>query len=311
MVFRTDGRKVAMGSSTGPPPGATATKSPPTGRVMDVLAALAGSPDARTSAELAKSCGISTSTCALVLAELEERTWVTRRGDRRYALGSGLFGLVHGLRAQFPLLDRGRDALSFLHTALGAGCSMSEIGKTHLSTVDAVGHGTDGAHAVGQRFPIGPPFGLVAMAWRDEDVIDGWLRRVTPRLTDADIAAHRQVLADIRARGYGAWRFDAAHTSLHDRLAAVLASLEPTTQVTRELTTLMTIVTLQSVTRILETDLASTEFVVLPIFGSDGQPEYQIEIHLGGRDELALADLDAVLRHAQSMLSPAVSLFSV
>ncbi|MGA8327885.1 MAG: MarR family transcriptional regulator [Mycobacterium sp.] len=278
---------------------------------MDVLAALADSPDGRISAELAKSCGISTSTCALVLAELEERNWVARRGDRRYTLGSGLFGLVHGLRAQFPLLDRGRDALSFLHTTLSAGCSMSKIGSTHLTTVDAVGHGTDGAHAVGQRFPIGPPFGLVAMAWRDEDAIDAWLRRVTPRLTDADIAAHRQVLAEIRDRGYGAWRFDAAHTSLHDRLAAVLASLEPTAQVTRELNTLMTIVTLQSVTRVLETELSSTEFVVVPIIGSDGQPEYQIEIHLGGRDDLALADLDAALRHAQALLSPGVGSFSV
>jgi len=311
MTFRTDGRKVAMGSSTPPQPGTATSKSPPTGRVMNVLVALSESPDGRTSAELAKSCGISTSTCALVLAELEERAWVIRRDDRRYTLGSGLFGLVHGLRAQFPLLDRGRDALSYLHTTLGAGCSMSKIGTTHLSTVDAVGHGTDGAHAVGQRFPIGPPFGLVAMAWRDEDAIGGWLRRVTPRLTDADIAAHRQVLAEIRDRGYGAWRFDAAHTSLHDRLAAVLASLEPTAQVTRELNNLMTIVTLQSVTRVLETELASTEFVVLPIFGRDLQPEYQIEIHLGGPDELALADLDAALRHAQAMLSPWASSLSV
>jgi len=32
---------------------------------------------------------------------------------------------------------------------------------------------------------------------------------------------------------------------------------------------------------------------------------------LGGRDELALADLDAALRHAQAMLSPAVSSLSV
>ncbi len=308
MTFRTDGKKVAMASST--PLHATA-KSPPTGRVMDVLAALADSPQGRTSAEVAKSCGISTSTCALVLAELEERSWVARRGDRRYTLGSGLFGLVHGLRAQFPLLDRGRDALSFLHTTLGAGCSMSKIGTTELTTVDAVGHGTDGAHAVGQRFPIGPPFGLVAMAWRDEDAIDAWLRSVTPRLTDADITAHRRVLAEIRDRGYGAWRFDAAHSSLHDRLAAVLASLEPTAQVTRELNTLMTIVTLQSVTRVLETDLPSTEFVVLPIFGSGGQPEYQIEIHLGGRDELALADLDAALRHAQALLGTGVGSLSV
>ena len=296
-----------MDSSTAQPSAAGPAKSPPTARVMDVLAALADSPDGRTSAELAKRCGISTSTCALVLAELEGRTWVTRRDDRRYTLGSGLFGLVHGLRAQFPLLDRGREALTYLHTTLGAGCSMSKIGGTHLTTVDAVGHGTDGEHAVGQRFPIGPPFGLVAMAWRDEQAVDGWLHRVTPRLTDADIAAHRLVLAEIRDRGYGAWRFDAAHTSLHDRLAAVLASLEPTTQVTRELNTLMTIVTLQSVTGVLETELPSTEFVVLPIFGRDSQPEYQIEIHLGGRGESTLPDLDEALHRAQALLRPGVA----
>jgi DNA-binding IclR family transcriptional regulator len=296
-----------MDSSTAQPSAAGPAKSPPTARVMDVLAALADSPDGRTSAELAKRCGISTSTCALVLAELEGRTWVTRRDDRRYTLGSGLFGLVHGLRAQFPLLDRGREALTYLHTTLGAGCSMSKIGGTHLTTVDAVGHGTDGEHAVGQRFPIGPPFGLVAIAWRDEQAVDGWLHRVTPRLTDADIAAHRLVLAEIRDRGYGAWRFDAAHTSLHDRLAAVLASLEPTTQVTRELNTLMTIVTLQSVTGVLETELPSTEFVVLPIFGRDSQPEYQIEIHLGGRGEWTLPDLDEALHHAQALLRPGVA----
>jgi len=102
-------------------------------------------------------------------------------------------------------------------------------------------------------------------------------------------------------------RADAAYTSLHDRLTAVLASLEPTAQVTRELSTLMTMVTLQSVTHALETELTSTEFVVLPIFGRDGQPEYQIEIHLGGRDELTLPDLDAALRHAQTLLRPGVA----
>ncbi len=296
-----------MGSSTLPLRGAGPAKSPPTARVLDVLETLSDSVGGRTSAELAKSCGISTSTCALVLAELERRSWVTRREDRRYTLGSGLFGLVHGLREQFPLLDRGRDALTFLHATLGAGCSMSKIARAHLITVDAVGHGTDGEHAVGQRFPIGPPFGLVAMAWRDDQAVDAWLHRVTPRLTRAEITAHRRVLAEIRDRGYGAWRFDAAHTSLHDRLTTVLASLEPTAQVTRELSSLMTMVTLQSVTHTLETDLASTEFVVLPIFGRDGQPEYQIEIHLGGRDELTLSDLDAALRHAQTLLGPGVA----
>ncbi len=282
-------------------------KSPPTARVMDVLAALANSKPGLTSAELAKKCGISTSTCALVLAELERRAWVARRGDRRYALGSGLFELVHGLREQFPLLDRGRDALCFLHETLGAGCSMSRIGARHLTTVDAVGHGTDGEHAVGQRFPIDPPFGLVAMAWRDDDFVQTWLHRVMPRLSRTEIAAHRRVLGDIRARGYGAWRFDDTHRSLHTRLADVLASLEPTAQVTRQLTNLMTMVTLQSVTDVLETSLSTTEFVVLPIFGGDGQPEYQIEIHLGHSAGLTLSKLEDALRHAQGLLTAAVT----
>ncbi|CDO86457.1 transcriptional regulator [Mycobacterium triplex] len=286
--------------------GTSTAKSPPTARVMDVLATLAGSPDGRTSAELAKTCGISTSTCALVLAELERRSWVTRRGDRRYCLGSGLFGLVHGLRKQFPLLDRGREALTFLHHTLGAGCSMSRIGARHLTTVDAVGHGTDGGHAVGQRFPIDPPFGLVAMAWRDDDFVQAWLQRVMPRLTRAEIAQQQRVLADIRARGYGAWRFDDTHQSLHHRLAGVLASLEPTAQITRQLTTLMTMVTLQSITDTLEKDLTSTEFVVLPIFGRHAQPEYQIEIHLGGSAGLTLAALDDALQHVQGLLGVAV-----
>jgi DNA-binding IclR family transcriptional regulator len=282
--------------------GSTA-KSPPTARVMDVLGALADSPHGRTSAELAKLCGISTSTCALVLAELERGAWVTRREDRRYGLGSGLFGLVHGLRRQFPLLDRGRHALQYLHETLGAGCSMSRIGDRHLTTVDTVGHGTDGEHAVGQRFPIDPPFGLVALAWRDDAFIQAWLRRVMPRLTRAEIDEHQRVLADIRARGYGAWRFDDTHQSLHHRLTSVLASLEPSAQVARQLTTLMTMVTLQSVTDDLETKLAATEFVVLPIFERDGQPEYQIEIHLGRPLDLSLSELDAALRYAQGLLA--------
>ncbi|OBH54923.1 MarR family transcriptional regulator [Mycobacterium sp. E2479] len=274
---------------------------------MNVLAALANSPHGLSSAELAKACVISTSTCALVLAELERRAWVARRDDRRYVLGSGLFGLVHGLREQFPLLDRGRDALRFLHHTLGAGCSMSRIGTRHLITVDAVGHGTDGEHAVGQRFPIDPPFGLVAMAWRDDDFVEAWLHRVVPRLTRTEIAEHRRVLADIRARGYGAWRFDDTHRSLHTRLADVLASLEPTAQVTRQLTTLMTMVTLRSVTDVLETELAAAEFVVLPIFGHDGQPEYQIEIHLGHSTGLTLPELDKALLQAQGLLTTAVT----
>jgi DNA-binding IclR family transcriptional regulator len=274
---------------------------------MNVLDALATSSAGLTSAQLARQCGISTSTCALVLAELERGGWVARYDDRRYGLGSGLFGLVRALRNQFPLLERGRTALVHLHESLTAGCSMSRIDDDHLTVIDAVGHGSDGEHVVGQRFPIDPPFGLVAMAWRDRATIDRWLRGVTPRLSQADVDHYRQVLADVRERGYGAWRFDDAHASLHDRVAGILASLEPTETVARQLTSLMTMVTLQSITRTLETDLLATEFVVLPIFGRVGQPEYQIEIHIRRADALTFDGLTTALDNAQNELTPGVS----
>jgi DNA-binding IclR family transcriptional regulator len=286
---------------------ASTPKSPPTRRAMNVLDTLATSSAGLTSAQLARQCGISTSTCALVLGELERGGWVARYDDRRYGLGSGLFGLVRGLRNQFPLLDHGRAALANLHESLTAGCSMSRIDGDHLTVVDAVGHGSDGEHVVGQRFPIDPPFGLVAMAWRDEAAVDRWLRGVTPRLTRADIDQYRQVLADVRTRGYGAWRFDDAHPALHDRVAGILASLEPTPTVARQLTNLMTMVTLRSITGTLEKDLLATEFVVLPIFGRTGQPEYQIEIHVSRPDAMTLDELNTALANAQNELTPGVS----
>ncbi len=286
---------------------ASTPKSPPTRRAMNVLDALAASTTGLTSAQLARHCGISTSTCALVLAELEDGGWVTRYDDRRYGLGSGLFGLVRGLRNQFPLLEQGRTALVNLHESLAAGCSMSRIDHDHLTVIDAVGHASDGEHAVGQRFPIDPPFGLVAMAWRDDAEVDRWLRGVTPRLTEADVDQHRQVLADVRTRGYGAWQFDDARASLHERVAGILASLEPTASVARQLTKLMTMVNLRSITRTLETDLLATEFVVLPIFGPTGQPEYQIEIHVSHPAALTLDSLNTALQNAQDELTPGVS----
>ena len=282
---------------------ASTPKSPPTRRAMNVLDALAASSAGLTSAQLARRCGITTSTCALILGELECGGWVARYDDRRYGLGSGLFGLVRGLRNQFPLLDQGRAALVNLHESLSAGCSMSRIDDDHLTVIDSVGHASDGEHAVGQRFPIDPPFGLVAMAWRDDAAVDGWLRGVTPRLTRADIDRYRQVLADVRERGYGAWTFDDEHASLHDRVAGILASLEPTATVARQLTNLMTMVTLRSITSTLEKDLPATEFVVLPIFGRTGQPEYQIEIHIRRPDALTLDQLNIALANAQNELT--------
>src|SRR3979490_1004171 len=104
---------------------ASTPKSPPTRRAMNVLDALAASTTGLTSAPLARHCGISPSTWGWVLGELDPGGWVARYDDRRYGLGSGLFGLVRGLRNQLPRLDQGRTALANLHESLVARWSMS------------------------------------------------------------------------------------------------------------------------------------------------------------------------------------------
>jgi hypothetical protein len=49
--------------------------------------------------------------------------------------------------------------------------------------------------------------------------------------------------------------------------------------------------------------LLATEFVVLPIFGPSGQPDYQIEIHVSHPDTLALDSLKTALENAQNDLT--------
>lgn len=282
--------------------------SPPTRRVMDILERLATAPEGATSSELARDCGISTSTCALILAELEGRRYVARRDDRRYVLGSGLFPIVHGLRLQYPLLDIGRRALEDLCATVGAACSLTEIHSTGLIVLDIAGHSADEQSAVGQRLPIVAPFGSVAMAWRDAEAIDRWLRTSLPRMSLEDMQRHRNVLSAIRKRGYGVWRFDDSLPSLRVRLDTLLDSIDVATEdatVGYQLSSLLTQTSLESITDVVESRLHEAEFIVVPIFGADRQPEYQIEIRLdpGARDDLTLDGLEEALTTVTTRLT--------
>src|ERR1700732_1490573 len=84
--IRTNRREGIVAAST--------PTSPPTRRAMNVLDALAVSSTERTSAQLARQCAVSTSTSGWVLPDLDRGGWFPPHDDRRYGLGSGLFGLV-------------------------------------------------------------------------------------------------------------------------------------------------------------------------------------------------------------------------
>jgi hypothetical protein len=64
---------------------------------------------------------------------------------------------------------------------------------------------------------------------------------------------------------------------------------------------------LTSVTRTLENDLATAEFIVIPVFAKFGQPQYQIEARLSRPADLTLATHDAAVGAAQRHLAAMVS----
>jgi DNA-binding IclR family transcriptional regulator len=54
--------------------------------------------------------------------------------------------------------------------------------------------------SVGMRIPFAPPYGIVVMAWADEQAIAKWLDKLRDR--DRDEGRYRQALEAIRERGY-------------------------------------------------------------------------------------------------------------
>ena len=69
---------------------------------------------------------------------------------------------------------------------------------------ELAGSGTD------RRFPIDPPYGSGAVAWRTADEIERWLDLPAKPLTRSERARYRRLLAGIRERGYAVWRLDEA-----------------------------------------------------------------------------------------------------
>ena len=177
LFYLDDGKEVAVATSR------VNRKSPPTGQVMDALTALSDSPRADLG-RARQLCGITTSTCALVLAELEPRLGDPARGSPIRA-GQRIVGADSRSAQAIPAARPGARDAALPARGLNAGCSMSRTAPAP----DDRRLGRPWCRRRTRRrprFPIGPPFGLVAMAWHDADFVHAWLHRVTPRLTQAE-----------------------------------------------------------------------------------------------------------------------------
>ncbi|MCW2500294.1 MAG: transcriptional regulator [Frankiales bacterium] len=251
------------------------TGSPPTRRVVEVLQLLAAG-EPLTASGVAQRLGLSGSTCAVLLAELGDAGFVARADDKRYRLGVGLVPLVREVRRRFPLLGAADEVLDRLHTRTGLGCSLTRIDPDGLTVVAVAGPGRPGA-----RFPLDPPYGVVAHAYRSAADIDQW----TASLDRAARTRYRAVLAGIRERGYTAWGLESAAAPLVGEMRQLLTSLadHPASGELRgHLVAVFARLGGQGWTP-RELDAGgelSLSYLLAPVLGDDGRPAYQVELHV-------------------------------
>lgn len=173
--------------------------SPPTRRVIDIVSALAATPEPMSVAAIADRLDIARATATAILAELDSAGWVRRDPSRGYGLGPTLMGL-HG-PALPPTLG---DILTELTVRTGYGTTLSRIEPDHLTVLD-VRHGPERVVPglpVGHRFPLQFPAGASVMPWRSAAEQNAWLATAP----DADRRVASALLTLVRDRGVALFR---------------------------------------------------------------------------------------------------------
>lgn len=190
---------------SGAPGAATARRSPPTERVVQVLDHLVARPGRRFGlSELARELDLSKPTCLGILTALTDAGYLIRDPiDKTYGLGPAL--IVAGRAAQRgfasgPVAHRHLTALS---AEFGVMCTASAVVGDRIAILDVVGGTGSGAAArVGEVYPFAPPVGLMYVLWDTDDRIDRWLRREPTLPVSVDRARLKAVIDECRRTGY-------------------------------------------------------------------------------------------------------------
>jgi len=259
--------------------------SPPTDRVVSVLNLLAREHAGLSASAIARRVHVTSSTCATLLLALESADYVERYPDKTYRLGPGMLPLAQALHSRFPLLGAAHEELGTLCAELECGATLTRIDADHVQVMIAVG--ADGQEPLGvvagDQFPVSFPYGAIAMAWRPTAEINEWI----------------EVMADITSRGVGVWSLEPRAAPLVDRIRSIVGDLaaDPNRpHLHEQLTELFAVFGRHGYTadELAHCRSLSVGYVLAPIFGADGQPRYQIDLHLL-RSTMTRDAIDAVL----------------
>lgn len=205
------------------------TSSPPTQRVVSVLALLAECPsEALGASEVARRLGLHKSTCHNILSTLSQAGLLARSdADKTYTLGPALVRLGEAARRGLPLLRKATPLIADLTQALGYGSWLSVLEGDALRTLEAAAdeRALPFGPRAGRRHPFGPPFGAAIVAFSDEATQARWISLAGA--PDAEEARMRRMLMRIRKAGIGIWRLDQPLELVATRMRLAASWLEP------------------------------------------------------------------------------------
>lgn len=214
--------------TTPEPPGRA---SPPTDRVIAVLAFLARHPHDRFGlSELARRVELSKPTCLGILTSLTEAGYLVRDTgetgrDKTYRLGPALITLGHIAQESLRVSPAARDELRRLSETYGATAALSGVVDDRITLLELVSPpGTPATVRVGQSYPFAPPVGLMFVLWDDGAVRD-WLAKepTIPLRTDTD--RFERVISECRTSGYLVERLTPGGRRLYALMAGMSTTL--------------------------------------------------------------------------------------
>lgn len=249
--------------------------SPPTDRVIAIVELLLDVEDGVTVSEISERLGLNRATCAAVLGALENHGWVDRGPDRSYRVGTALVPVAGAILTRVPIVDGARKLLRQLGDATGLAASLSRVASDHTSVIASYGRDRTGP-ADRTRLPMFPPFGAVVMAFRGPAERREWLAH-TP---DAAAREHlERFLSTVRAEGVGIWRLD-------DAMGQVAEAIRTMSTMTGRSDLPQMSAFLQRIGRgylageLAEATTLPVSYMAAPVFGHDGRPQFEVELHL-------------------------------
>lgn len=204
------------------------SSSPPTDRVVAIMELLGRSPHRTYSlAEIERTLDISRATAHAILSALVGHDWIVRDpGSGHYSWGPAIAALA---RPAGATARRARVRLAELAEAVGGQVLLFEPRGQALVAVDAAGSTPDSTSVTtGFTVPLVAPFGREFIAFAEPDAQRAWLDRLGP-IQPAFADRMREVLEQVRRRGYAIERRSHAFTRVYTAMHALSGEIDAIT----------------------------------------------------------------------------------